>query len=239
MPIQSTLLGLFVLLCCSSAALAERGFTFVNDRVAVTVKPDDKLVSIPFEFENKTNRILTIARYDSACSCISARVTKPLGKMAYKPGEKGQITVDFELGSFSGVQEKTLMLWTKDDPAKYPSSVLTSAITIPELFKITPSTLIWDQNGSNESKSLKIKVTHDQPIHMINHMGTNPNFPYQIKTIRDGWEYEVVVTPQNVATPGMGILKFTTDSPIKRYQSPQAFVCVRRPVGKAIVKPKK
>lgn len=212
--------------------LAAGGFTFESERVEVTVKPDAKMVSIPFEFTNKTDRPLTIARYDSACSCISARVTRPLGKMTYKPGEKGQIMVDFELGSFSGFQKKTLLLWTKDDPAQKPSTVLTSAITIPELFKITPKTMFWDLNGPQMPKAIRIKVDHDQPIHIRSHAGSNDNFPYTVKTIRDGWEYEVVVTPQATDTPGMGILKFTTDSPIKRYQRQQAFVSVRRPVKK-------
>jgi len=216
--------------------MADRGLSFTQNKKSVTVKPDAKLVSIPFDFENKSKRTITIARYDSACSCISARVAEPLGKMTYKPGEKGKIVVDFELGRFSGKVVKTLMLWTKDDPANAPSSVLTSEITIPSLFDVTPPTLFWDQKGNNKPQSFKIKVNNTQPIRILDLSGTNKNFPYELKTIRDGWEYEIIITPQDVNTPCMGILKITTDAAIKRFQILQNFVCVRRP-RPAAVKP--
>jgi hypothetical protein len=216
------------------AAMA--GFTFVQTRVEVTVKPDDKMVSIPFVFENKTKKALKIARYDSACSCISARVTEPLGKMVYQPGEKGKIVVDFRLGSFSGKQEKTLLLWTTDDPDDKPSSILTSAITIPVLFEIKPSTLFWDLQkdapSQPVSKTFTIKVHGEHPIRILKHSTTNTNFPHTLKTIRDGWEYEITVTPKNLTSPGMGMIKLTTDSPISRYQRQQAFVCIKRAPAK-------
>ncbi|NWK57576.1 DUF1573 domain-containing protein [Verrucomicrobiaceae bacterium N1E253] len=233
--IATALMACLAFCLCSSVSLADRGFSFVQNRIAVTVKPEDKLVSIPFEFENKTKRTITIARYDSACSCISARVTKPLGKMTYKPGEKGQITVDFELKNFQGLQEKTLLLWTKDDPAEAPSSVLTSAITIPELFKVEPKTLFWEQNGEKTAKTFKITIPHDQPIKILELEGSNQQFPYTLKTITEGREYEISVTPTDVSSPSMGVIKLTTDSKIPRYRRHQAFVCVRRP---ELVKPK-
>ena len=215
-----------VLLALTPALMAGEGFSFVQTRVAVTVKPDAKRVSVPFKFENKTQKNITIARYDSACSCISARVAK--GKMSYKPGEIGVIVADFELGSFSGKVAKTVMLWTTDDPPETPSAVLTSAITIPVLFDISPRTLFWDHNGSKEPKTIKLKVHSDKPIRILSHQGTNQNFPYELKTIRDGWEYELIVTPQSVESMGMGMIKITTDAPISRYQRQQAFVSVRR-----------
>lgn len=219
---------LVALLLCSPVLIAGQGFTFVKNRVEVTVKPDAKRVSIPFEFENKTKKTITIARYDSACSCLSARVAEPEGKMTYKPGEKGKIVVDFELGSFSGKVEKTVMLWTKDDPVQKPSTILTSAITIPVLFEVSPRTLYWDHKGNKEPQTIKLKVTGDQPIRILSNQGTNQNFPYKLITIRDGWEYEIVVTPQSVESMGMGLIKLTTDAAISRYQRQQAFVCVRR-----------
>ncbi|PID79989.1 hypothetical protein CSB20_08580, partial [bacterium DOLZORAL124_64_63] len=163
---------------------------------------------------------------DSACSCLSASVKG--GKLTYKPGEKGEMKVDFELGSFSGLQEKTVLLWTTDDDESAPSSVLTVALTIPVLFEITPKTLVWDQNGSKEPKTFKIKVNNKEPIRILNHAGTNHNFPYELKVIRDGWEYELIVTPQNTSQPAFGMIKLTTDAAIPRYQRQMAFVCIRR-----------
>ena len=222
------LLTFVLILLSMSAVVAGDGLTFTKNRIATTVAPDAKKVKVSYTFENKSQRTITIARYDSACSCLSAQVKG--GKLVYKPGEKGEMKVEIELKNFSGLVEKTVLLWTADDPENTPSSVLTVAITIPKLFEVSPLTIFWDQNGTKEAKVFKLKVNHDKPIHILNNVSTNNNFVYQIKTIRDGWEYELVVTPKNVTTPAFGMIKLTTDSPIPRYQRQMAFVCVRRQV---------
>ena len=210
----------------SKKAQATIGLTFVKNRITITAAPDAKKITVPYLFENKTKRTIKIARYDSACSCLSAKVKG--GKLEYKPGEKGELRVDFALGSFSGFVEKTVLLWTTDDTDEVPSSVLTVALTIPELFEISPKTVFWDQNGPKGSKVVKLKVNNTEPIRILNHAGTNDNFVYELKTIRDGWEYELVVTPKDVSLPAFGMIKLTTDSAIPRYQRQMAFVCVRR-----------
>lgn len=221
-----TLLFIPVLLLLASDVFAAKGFTFTKEKVAVTAAPDATKVTVPYHFENKTRRTLTIAKYDSACSCLSAKVKG--SKLVYKPGEKGEIRVQFAIGNFSGTVEKTVLLWTTDDPDEQPSTVMTVALTIPVLFEVEPMTLLWDQNGPAKAKTIKLKVNNDKPIRIVSHAGTNKDFPYALKTIRDGWEYELVVTPASTAEPGFGMIKITTDSSIARYKRQQAFVCVRR-----------
>ncbi len=221
-----TLLILTISLLSLSTAMAERGLTFVRNKIPVTAAAEARKITVTYAFENKSKRTITIERYDSACSCLSAQIKG--SKLVYKPGEKGVIRVDFELGTFAGTVEKTVMLWTTDDPDKSPSSVLTVVLTIPDLFQLTPKSLTWDQNGSKEPKVFKIKVNHTHPIHITGHSGTNKNFVYEIKTIRDGWEYELVVTPKDISVPAIGMIKLTTDSPIFRYQRKMAFVVVSR-----------
>jgi len=150
--------------------------------------------------------------------------------MVYKPGEKGKIAVDFQLGSFSGKQVKTVMLWTTDDPPDKPSSILTTAITIPVLFEISPITLVWNQHGPKTTKTITIKTHGKTPIHILSHFSTNSNFTYQIKTIRDGWEYEISATPKDLSSRGMGILKLTTDAKIPRYQRQMAYFSIAKPL---------
>ncbi|MBT8038004.1 MAG: DUF1573 domain-containing protein [Verrucomicrobiae bacterium] len=221
-----TLLIFSFILCFMAAASATAGLTFTQDRIALTVAPDAKKVTVPYTFENTSQQTITIARYDSACSCLSAQVKG--GKLAYKPGEKGEMKVEFELKNFSGLVEKTVMLWTTEDAEDAPSSVLTVAITIPKLFEVAPLTVFWDQNGTKETKMFQLKVNHDKPIRILSDTGTNANFVYEIKTIREGWEYELSVTPKDVSTPAFGMIKLTTDATIPRYKRQMAFVCIRR-----------
>lgn len=225
MRTPAPLLLLILALLATASAQAGKGLTFDSEKKALTTKPGDLKVTVPYTFENTSKRTITIARWDSACSCLSARIKN--SKMVYKPGEKGEIHIDFDLGSFSGPQTKTVMLWTKDDPAEAPSTVLSVKITIPVLFELSPKSLAWDQNGSKEAKTIKIKVHHDKPIHITGNSGSNENFPYTIKTIREGKEYELIVTPKDVSTPTLGVIKINTDAKIKRYQWQQAFVYVK------------
>ena len=222
-----TFLCLCLFALIPTAVFAGGGLTFAAEKQAVTAKADATKATISYDFENTSDKTVSIAKWDSACSCLGARIKE--GKMDYKPGEKGNIEVDFAIGSFSGTQKKTVMLWTKDDPASSPSSILTVELTIPVLFDISPKSLAWEQNGSKESKMIKIKVLDKNPINITKHNGTNPNFSYNIKTIREGWEYEIEVTPNDVKNPTLGMIKINTDSSIKRYQRQQAFIYVKAP----------
>lgn len=210
----------------ASAAAASPGLTFVKNRIELTVDPDAKMVTVPYYFENKTDRTISIARYDSACSCLSAKVKGD--KLSYKPGEKGEMKIDFELGNFSGLVEKTVLLWTTDDADESPSTVLTVALTIPVLFEVNPKTVFWDQNGEKTSQVIRLTVNNPDPIRILSHAGTNANFVYELKTIREGREYELVVKPKDLSKPAFGMIKLATDSMIPRYQRQMAFVCVRR-----------
>lgn len=221
------LFSILILVAPATDLFAQRGFTFIKDKVAVTAKPGDEKVTVPYHFVNNTRRTLTIAKYDSACSCLSAKVKG--SKLVYKPGEKGEIRVDFAIGAFSGTVEKTVLLWTTDDPEERPSTVMTVELTIPVLVEVTPTTLFWDKGSEPKPQTVKIKINHDKPINITFHESTSKDFSYEFKTIRAGWEYEIIVTPASTDAPGFGMIRMRTDSDIPRYQRQQAFVCVRRP----------
>lgn len=203
------------------------GLSFEKNRIDVTVAADAKKVIVPFKFENKTNKPVTIARYDTACACLKSKVKG--GKMTYAPGEKGEMELYFDLGKFSGTVNKSLMLWTTDDAAEKPSAILTSYITIPVLFEISPVTTTWESDGRNTQKTIKLRVKDKKPMHIKKCKGTNPNFDYELITVRDGWEYELKVTPKNMSKPAFGIFKIQTDSKIARYKNMMSYAVVKKP----------
>lgn len=213
-------------LALSSLAHAGGGLAFEKTRVDAKVAAEAKKLSVPYTFTNTSGKDVTIARWDSACSCLNARIKG--GKMTYKPGEKGEIVVDFELGSFSGHQVKTVLLWTTVDPAEKPSTVLSVGITIPEWFKVTPGTTIfWEKGAAAEARAFSILVTSGRPLHITGHSGTNANFPYRLETIREGREYRLTVTPKSTAAPAVGMIVLRTDADTPRYKSQRVFVGVR------------
>ena len=205
---------------------AGEALTFEKNRVDIVVAADATEVTVPFSFTNQTAKPITIARVDSVCSCLYSKVKDQ--KMTYQPGEKGIIELRFELGKFSGEVNKSMLLWTTDDDPKTPSTTLDIYVTIPELFKIEPVTTFWDRNEALSTKTVKLTVSDQTPIHIKHHSGTSANFTYQLRTIREGWEYEMKITPKSTSQAGFGIFKLKTDSAISRYQTMLLYGSVRR-----------
>jgi len=71
-------------------------------------------------------------------------------------------------------------------------------------------------------------VTQGKPIHVTKVVCTNNHFSHELKTVRDGLEYELVVTPNETSEASFGILKIYTDSKASRYSLIQAFANVRK-----------
>lgn len=220
-----TIICLFFL-SLGNALQGAEGLAFEQTRIEMAVAPDAKTVTVPYLFSNRTERTITIKRYDSACSCLSAKIKG--GKLIYAPGESGEIKVTFELGTFSGLVEKTVLIWTTEDPDEKPSTVLSVVLDIPVLFEVNPKTVFWQQHGEVRPQTIKLTVNNPDPIHILEHSVTNKNFQYQLKTIEKGRHYELVVEPLDLSVPALGMIKLTTDSSIPRYQKQMAFVCVRR-----------
>jgi hypothetical protein len=54
-----------------------------------------------------------------------------------------------------------------------------------------------------------------------------------LKTIDEGKLYELVVTPEDISTPGLAILRIETDCAVERHRIQQAFAVVRKPLNTA------
>ena len=179
-----------------------------------------------FPFENKSGETIEITKQAAACACLGA--TFKNDKKTYAPGEKGELTAKFKLGNFYGTVSKQVLLWQKGDANNKPSIILTTRVTIPELITLSPRTLSWNVGGKTKTQTCKIIVNHKEPIHITKIASTNNHFTPELKTIRDGWEYELTVTAKDTSNTSFGILKITTDSTVSRFRRTQAFVYVRR-----------
>ena len=136
------------------------------------------------------------------------------------------------MGNLKGQTDKMIALRMKSPTA--PLVKLTLRLDIPELLKIEPApTLFWDQGGKVEAKTFKMTVHHSKPINIVETSGTNDNFAYELKTIREGWEYELVVTPKSVVNRAFGLIRIRTDAEFAKHQRYQCFVVVRKPQGAA------
>jgi hypothetical protein len=188
--------------------------------------PDARSVQIDFPFKNAGDETVRIHHYDAPCSCLSAQVKG--SKLEYAPGEEGVIRARFDMGNFSGTVDKPVAIWLDGDAEDDPSILLTVRVHIPELVQIEPKTLKWAVGEQAAAKSMRITVDFEKPIKVLKITGTSDRFTHRLKTIREGEEYELTVTPDQTKSPGIGVLRIETDCPIARHRIRQAFLVVRR-----------
>lgn len=207
------------------------GLDFTATFKEINAPSDAKKVSADFEFTNRSNEAVKIAKYDAACSCMAVGIKD--GKLEFAPGESGLLRADFEMGNFSGMVDKTVALWLDDDPPEKPSVTLTVRVHIPVLVAIEPKTVKWDVGAAATPQIIRITMNHDEPIRVKAVTSSSQAFRFELKTIDDGKLYELVVTPEEVSTPGLAIMRIETDCVIERHRLQQAFAVVRKALNTA------
>lgn len=201
---------------------------FDSELVEIDVKPGEDVVTavFPFKVEEEDE---TIVKVDVHCVCLGVRV-EPLNpdrsaKLDWKVGEEGEIKIRFDTSKFMGTVEKgaALVLADREKPVD-----LTVRVKVPELIKVEPTTLKWARGGEGGEKVARITINHDKPIKIVQDVGRNKQaFPYELVTIREGWEYEVRMKPANTNESGMGMVLLTTDSEHPRFKRTAVYGVVR------------
>ncbi|MDB4508018.1 DUF1573 domain-containing protein [Akkermansiaceae bacterium] len=208
----------------------EAEMVFKTKLVEIKASADAKVVIAEFPFDIKGAEGAQIISREAPCTCLSADVLPRnpdrSAKLKWAEGETGKIVGRFEMGNFKGTVDKAILLKIRGQEKPVQ---LVVRVTIPVLFAIEPSTHKWEVGGALTPKVFKIKVNHSEPIHILKTDGQMDDYPYEVKTIKDGWEYEVTVTPKSTQAPGMGRLAFFTDCKIARHKRHQVFTVIRIP----------
>ncbi len=218
-------IALVALICTVSVSTAEMAFK--SKLVEIQVGHDQNEVTGEFPFEIKGSDE-TILSYDALCTCLAGRVEPLLpdrsAKLHWKPGEKGVIKARFDTSKFVGTVDKAIELKLKGHEPIH----LTVRVHIPQLLELSPSTLKWDKDGPAEEKVIKIKVNHSEPIMITSHSATNEKaYPYEVKTLKEGWEYEVRVKPAATNETGMGMISLRTDCKVPKFKRAIVYVTTR------------
>lgn len=207
------------------------GLDFTATLKEIEAPADAKKVSADFEFTNRSNKTVKVAKYDAGCSCMAVGIKD--GKLDYAPGESGLLRADFEMGNFSGTVDKAVALWLDDDPPEKPSVTLTIRVHIPVLVSLEPKTVKWETNGDASPQTIRITMNHSEPIRVKGITTSSKAFQSELKTIEEGKLYELVVTPLDVSIPGLAIVRIETDCSVERHKVQQAFAVVRKPLNTA------
>lgn len=155
-----------------------------------------QIVTNMFVFSNTGSAALEIKDVRPGCGCTTAGGWDK----TVAPGKTGNIPIQFNAGSFSGNVTKSINV-TCNDPAR-SNVVLQLKANIWTPISITPASVyfsILDESPTNETKIVKILNNLDEPVTLSAPTLTNNAFRAELKTITEGKEYALHVTPNPAA----------------------------------------
>ena len=215
----------------AAAPLAQAGLEFEKPVQSAVVKVADTEIGTKFAFKVTGDKPVKITEIRTFCSCVRAQTVD--GKMEFKPGETGVIDTAFEVGGFEGELKKEVVV-TTDDPAQPPIHLVLE-ISIPGVFEITPSQLVWQVGEPAAAKTVRIKVLGDDPVVVKAAVSSRETIKAAVREITAGKEYELSVTPAATDTKVLGLVRLETDSKYPRYQKRLVFFNItdKKPAGPA------
>jgi hypothetical protein len=222
---------IFSLFAMFVAVAHAAGLEFAETSKEIDTAADAATVTTDFAFTNKSDKTVTITKSDGGCSCLKAQISD--GKLKYAPGESGVVRATFEMGNFSGTVEKMIAIWLDGDRPEAPSVKLSLKFKIPVLVSLEPKTLQWTVGEKAESKTIKIQMAEGQTIHVTGVKSSSEAFTHELKKIKDGKEYELIVTPNGTADSRLAVFRIETDCAVSKHRVQQAFGVVKRPTSPA------
>jgi hypothetical protein len=205
--------------------VASGGVTFSERNIELNSKPADEKVSFVFNFINDGKDTVHIEDVHVSCACLSAKTDK----LSYATGEKGRLEAVFAIGSFTGVQRKTLTLVSRDgDSKEHERNGLLAILNIPDVITITPELLQWAVGEKPAEKAFMLKVTHSKPVHIKEVTCSREGFVFRVVEKEKGRVYEIYLKPQQTGKPMLGLLKVDTDCEILKHRRKLAFFSIVR-----------
>jgi hypothetical protein len=169
---------------------------------------EERSYQTTFSFTNKGSKPVAITKIMSSCGCTSAIQSKT---GSYGPGESGNIMVHFDYGARVGNQIKDVTVYT-DDPTT-PAHKLQLRVDIPQLFSVYPMFVVWLSSEAMSPKPVYVKVTHSSPIKVVKAICDNTAFQADLRELKPGGEYLLLVTPPSTPTPARTKITLQTDFP--------------------------
>jgi len=178
-------------------------------------QPGDEKVEAVFRFRNAGAFPVKITQVVTSCGCTTARAEKNL----FAPGESGEMTAVFKIGSRTGRQNKTIMVHT--DPQSNTPIILGMVTEIVENVELDRRIVLWSRGEQPVAREIHVKVLQADPIRIVRAESSDPRLSATLREITSGREYVVLVKPADTASPLRGEVVLTSDSPAG---SPQTFM---------------
>jgi hypothetical protein len=149
------------------------------------------LVKCDYIFTNTGNAVLEIAGVKPACGCTGAGEFDT----RVEPGKTGKIPIQFKTLGYGGAAMKTITV-SCNDPAKreitlrLKGNIIRPIDVTPQFAAFTPAA----DSVNKDTCVLKILNNLDEPITLSDLRSTNQAFQAELRTVREGKEFELRVS---------------------------------------------
>jgi hypothetical protein len=152
-----------------------------------------EVVKHSFVFTNTGSATLEIIEVKPGCGCTTAGTWDK----KIEPGKTGSIPLQLNSAGFGGRITKSATI-TCNDPGQ-SNVILQITGTVWKAIDVTPSMAMFNINSerpsdTNETRVLRIVSNLEQPITLSEPVCTNQSFRTELKTVKEGKEFELRVT---------------------------------------------
>ena len=189
-----------------------------------------ELVKHSFTFTNTGKSTLEIIDVRPGCGCTTAGTWDK----KVEPGKTGVIPLQFNSAGFGGPVTKQATV-TCNDPSS-SNLVLQIRGTVWKPIDIQPTMAFFNipsESETNETRTVRIVSNMDEPVTVSDLQLSNANFRAELKTVKAGKEYELVVTaipPFTNNGPTMAPITLKTSTTNMPTISITAYAVVQQPV---------
>jgi hypothetical protein len=179
--------GLFAL---AQSALA--GLKWEQTQIELHPKPGDAAAIGSFKYKNEGTETVHIKSVHTSCGCTTT--SRPKDDIA--PGEGGELTATFKIGTMTGTAQKTVSVET-DDP-KEPMTVLTLKAVIPQMVEIQPSFVYWQNSEDAKPKTISVKTAKELNVKNVTVSSSSPDFETKVTSSGPN-EFKIQIQPHDTS----------------------------------------
>ena len=150
-----------------------------------------ELVKHTFVFTNIGTATLEIKDVRPGCGCTTAGTWDK----QVEPGKTGSIPLQFNSANFGGTVAKQATVTCND--LSQSNVVLQIKGTVWKPIEVTPTMAVFNMSSeaqTNDTKVVRIVSHLDQPLTLSDLQCTNSSFKAELKTVKEGKEFELRIT---------------------------------------------
>lgn len=181
------------------------GLEWKETEATLEVHPVQVAATALFAFANNGQQTITIETVDVSCSCLAPS----LSRQVFRPGEKGEVGIRFNLEERTGPQRKKATVVTHDGKREE----LWVSVEIPKLYTVSPVMMTWPEGSKRMPKTARLLNPNPQPIKLLHADSSHKDVAVELKAVRDGFEYEVLVAPTPAASNARSVVRIQPECP--------------------------